>query len=55
MGGGGGGAYNLAGFIMRSLRHGPTNGGADYSTGDIPLKLFPATDTSDLKLSLFRD
>lgn len=27
--GGGGGAYNLAGFIMGSLRYGPTNRGAD--------------------------
>ena len=24
------GAYNLAGFIMRSLRYGPTNRAADY-------------------------
>lgn len=26
---GGGGAYNLAGFIMGSLRYGPTNRSAD--------------------------
>ena len=58
------GAYNLPGLIIGSLWHEPTNGGADYwnfMTGQpgsylgkslgYPLKLFPATDPSDLKLS----